>query len=66
MKLRAPEGYTGVIRDSDQLGYTAVDGIVEIPDDKIHDGLWAAGFSVAVIAPKVSSPLVVTPFDGEA
>ena len=46
MKLNVPQDYTGAIRDAEGVQYAPVDGVVEIPDEKVHDGFWGFGFTV--------------------
>ena len=52
MKFKVPDTFTGSIIDSDGEFYIkGVDGTVDIPDDKVHDGFYGYGFErVEVVA----------------
>lgn len=62
MKLRVPDTFVGEVRDVDLLVYNIVDGVVDIPDDKVHDGLWGMGFTQDTSAKAYTSrPVSVAP-----
>ena len=45
MKLCVPDGFAAAIRDAVGAEYSATNGVVDIPDGLVHDGLYGLGFT---------------------
>jgi hypothetical protein len=55
MKLNVPKEFIGEVRDADGKQYMPVDGVVDVPDNKVTDSMWAYGFSrVEIVARAVA------------
>ena len=55
MKLKIPATFTGDIRDADGVLYAQINGIVDIPDNKVNDSMWSYGFE-RINSGKVAAP----------
>lgn len=58
MKLTVPQGFASDIRDSDGKAYSPVNGVVDIPEDKVTDNLWGYGFARVVETPTAKNSKV--------
>lgn len=57
MQLKAPAGFTGRITDVDMKEYQPdANGVVTIPDDKMHNGLFGWGFTQVQPTAAVKQP----------
>ena len=60
MNLTVPKDFAGDILDSDGVKYLPVNGVVDIPEDRVTANLWGFGFErVIVVIPSYSKPAAV-------